>query len=673
MIIGFLLCSFASSFAQLNTDRILTIGRNALYYDDYILSIQYFNQVIKIKPYLAEPYMFRAMAKIQLGDFLGAENDASMAIERNPFLAYAYYTRGFANIKLEKYKEADEDFTYALEYSPGNSDYLKARIEAREKSKNYSKAIEDIRELQKLYKKEYGLSYEIGRMYLQLNDTVSAEKSFREMIAADSSSYTGWSAIGILKMQKQEKDSAYYYYTKAISKKSTYPGDYINRGILNNQRNNFRQALLDYDNAIKYDSTEYLGYYNRALLRAYLGDNNNAISDLNKTLKIDTTLYEAIFKRATLLSSLGRYKNAVADYNTVLRKYPYFLPAIYGIAEAQEALGNVKEAFKNKQLARNIEENKDYYKQKAKSELAANNISKSEVEEKTTGKSKRLGNLFAEQVASDTIKRNQNILRGEIQNQTVEVQAEADFELNYVTLIDPLRRTNLYNPAIQEFNKKKIIPSDLRISNIKVPHNKEFMQLHLFIMGEVSEKISNTPDNPDLYFCRAVEAISSYDYSGALDDLNKTIELDPNYTLAYFSRAFLNFKLYYNKLSNPEKPLEYTDELTNKKITVKIDPNSKINLQAIVQDYDKAISLQPDFSFAYFNKANLLITQKDYKAALGLYTKSIEIDPDFAEAYFNRGLTWLFIGNDKKGLEDLGKAGELGIYQAYNLMKRFSK
>lgn len=32
--------------AQINTDRVMAIGRNALYFEDYVLSIQYFNQVI---------------------------------------------------------------------------------------------------------------------------------------------------------------------------------------------------------------------------------------------------------------------------------------------------------------------------------------------------------------------------------------------------------------------------------------------------------------------------------------------------------------------------------------------------------------------------------------------------------------------------------------------------
>ena len=47
------------AYAQINTDRVMMIARNALYFEDYVLSIQYFNQVINAKPYLYEPYIFR--------------------------------------------------------------------------------------------------------------------------------------------------------------------------------------------------------------------------------------------------------------------------------------------------------------------------------------------------------------------------------------------------------------------------------------------------------------------------------------------------------------------------------------------------------------------------------------------------------------------------------------
>jgi hypothetical protein len=52
-----------SGWCQINTDRVMAIGRNALYFEDYVLSIQYFNQVIGARPYLYEPYFYRGLAK----------------------------------------------------------------------------------------------------------------------------------------------------------------------------------------------------------------------------------------------------------------------------------------------------------------------------------------------------------------------------------------------------------------------------------------------------------------------------------------------------------------------------------------------------------------------------------------------------------------------------------
>ena len=75
------------SIAQLNTTRVMEIGRNALYFEDYVLSIQYFNKVIDSKPFLHEPYFFRGLAKYYLDDFVGAEEDLTSAIERNPYVA----------------------------------------------------------------------------------------------------------------------------------------------------------------------------------------------------------------------------------------------------------------------------------------------------------------------------------------------------------------------------------------------------------------------------------------------------------------------------------------------------------------------------------------------------------------------------------------------------------
>ena len=96
LVIFILLTSTLHATSQINTEQVMRVGQNAMYFEDYVLSIQYFNQAIRSKPYLAQPYFYRAIAKFNLDDFAGAEEDASKAIEINPFLADAWEVRAVA-------------------------------------------------------------------------------------------------------------------------------------------------------------------------------------------------------------------------------------------------------------------------------------------------------------------------------------------------------------------------------------------------------------------------------------------------------------------------------------------------------------------------------------------------------------------------------------------------
>jgi uncharacterized protein len=126
-----------NAYSQVNTDRVLTIGRNALYFEDYVLSIQYFNQVIRSKPWIAEPYFYRAVAKLSLDDFQGAEDDCSYCIARNPFYTQAYYARGIARQSMEKYDEAISDYKRGLELRPNDRPMMTNMAIAYLQNKNY--------------------------------------------------------------------------------------------------------------------------------------------------------------------------------------------------------------------------------------------------------------------------------------------------------------------------------------------------------------------------------------------------------------------------------------------------------------------------------------------------------------------------------------------------------
>ena len=128
--------------SQINTDQVLEIGRNALYFEDYILAIQYFNQAVKAKPFLAEPYFYRAVAKISLEDYNGAEQDAGMAIERNPFIVDAYQVRGVSRQNLGNFKGAVEDYDAGLKLMPEDKNLLINRAVCLTALKDYGNARE---------------------------------------------------------------------------------------------------------------------------------------------------------------------------------------------------------------------------------------------------------------------------------------------------------------------------------------------------------------------------------------------------------------------------------------------------------------------------------------------------------------------------------------------------
>ncbi|MFV0471396.1 MAG: tetratricopeptide repeat protein [Paludibacteraceae bacterium] len=659
----------SSAYGQWNTDRILNIGRNALYFEDYVLSIQYFNQVIRIKPYLPEPYMYRGIAKINLEDFLGAEQDCSQAIEINPFVPQAYYARGFARKKMGKYSQAITDFNKALEFSPNNQAVIANRVEAKEKNNDHEGAIDDLITYRQLDPKAPGIDYEIGRIRLEQKDTLAAIDAFNRFVSADTINPAGYSVLGLLKMQQNDENGAYEAYSQAIKRKSTFVGDYINRGILNVQRNNFNEALEDYNNGIKYDPKNVLAYYNRGLLRANLGDNNNAIGDLAKVVEMDSANYEARLKKAYLELKVGDLNGAIKDFNIILKKYPFFVPAYYGIAEAKKKGGYKREAAQYNYLGYEIESNKDYYKKKQTIE-AKNRIAKETRESDLIKKDLTVFDKFNSSFSNEKDSENKygKGIRGNIQDTYTEVKNEKNFVLTYYSKDDEIRRTNTYYPSISQYNSEKRLPLALKITNNEISLTAQLINVHFEQINRLNAKILDTPKNPDLYFARALEFALVQDFNSAIEDLNKTIQLANSFYQAYFTRANIRFKLIEYQNNNTSSP-----EQKAGKDKLSAEDKYKLDFEMVMHDYDKTIELTSDFAFVYFNKANVFSSLNDYKSAIKYYTKAIEIDPDFAEAYLNRGLAFLHLNDNKSGNLDISKAGELGIYKAYNMLKRLQE
>lgn len=659
--LGSWLFTLGSIQAQLNTDRITAIGRNALYFDDYVLSIQYFNQVIKLKPYLSEPYMLRAIAKIQLGDYTGAEMDCNAAIERNPFQPGAYYTRGYIYRQTHQLEKAAQDFSEALLFAPENKTYIAMRADVLAELQQYDLALQDINHLLHREPQSAALHFEKGSICLRSNDTIGALNAFVQATEYDSQNPANWSALGLVQLMLNQPDDALVSLSKSIDYGSKWAGDYINRGIIYYRKHNYRNALADYDKAVTLAPRDAQCYYNRGVLRQEVGDYNRALEDFSQAILLSPEQIEIYYQRGMVQMQLQQWQEALQDFNTIMQRYPYFLPAYYLAAQAQTSLGHGKQAYQLRQQAYLMEQKKDSI------QSLQTHMQVADYQPQQRDRRKEFSALAAQnQEGNEEENKYNSDTRGTVQKRYTDIVNEPNIFLSYYANNTPstaLRQTNYSHITVDAYNRSMQLPASLRFTTKEMALTADMVNQHFAQISQLSHQIDilqqiaspQSQHNAQLcaaYIARAFEFALVQDYSSALDDATRAILLDGTLYFAYFCRANWRYKY-----------LEYKRAMG--------EPTDKADFELMMRDYDYVMNHQPDFSFAYYNKANMLCIQQDFKAAITYYTQAIATDSDFAEAYFNRGLTYIYIGENEKGIADLSKAGELGIYQAYNLISRF--
>ena len=649
------------TFAQLNTDRITAIGRNALYFEDYVLSIQYFNQVIHLKPYLSEPYFYRAIAKIQLEDYQGALRDCNAAIERNPFSPGIYYARGYVYRQLNELEKAEADYTEALFFSPENRTYMLLRADTRAQMKNYDAALEDIDQMLRREPQAASVWGEKGHICFLKKDTMCALDAFENAAKYDKTNPAVWSALGVTNLMLEREDEAYVQLTQAINLGSKWAGDYINRGVIHYHRHNYRGALADYDQAVKLAPRDADCYYNRGMMRQEVGDYNRALEDFNTAIDLAPERTEYRYQRGLVEMQLKQWKAVVNDMDVLIERYPYFLPSYYLAAQAKTKQGNAKAAYQYRQKAQELEQQKEEIQAKQASQPQTDlHIADAQPQKKDHRKEFSASTAQNQTDIPDEEQKYESQTRGTVQKKYQDVVNEPNVVLSYYSQDLSLRRTNYYHPLVDQLNKSGALPAALRFTNEEIALTAEMVDFHFTEISRLSKKIDEYP-TAELFFTRAIEFAIVQDYASAIDDCTRALTLLPTYS----ENLMLSVIITFNRANWRYRLLEY------QRATGELENTSNMDFDIMLRDYDQVTRLQPDFSFAYFNKANILCAQREWKDAIEYYSKAIQIDADFAEAWFNRGLTYIYIGENEKGLNDLSKAGELGIYQAYNMITRF--
>jgi tetratricopeptide (TPR) repeat protein len=170
------------------------------------------------------------------------------------------------------------------------------------------------------------------------------------------------------------------------------------------------------------------------------------------------------------------------------------------------------------------------------------------------------------------------------------------------------------------------------------------------------------------YVKRGQSRVQSSYYIGAYEDYTKAIELDSLNAQAYYYRGLL-------KATLRDYKGELKEEDANRNISFERKKEEAFTKRELfkgdfgaIEDYTKAITLNPAFVDAYYDRAMSFYYLQEYRNAIANYTQVIALNKGFAAAYYYRGMAKGILSDMSSACIDFRKAAELGSVEAKDLL-----
>lgn len=627
-----ILCVFVSD-AQVRTNYT-SQGKYELSRGRYASAITLLNKAIKQYSVNAEAYFLRGVSKYELDDFLGAETDFTEAVGINPKNYEAFLFRGVSRSRMLKFKEAFEDFNHATTLNEDDQRIYLNRALASLHLERYVDVISDCNRVVELEKAD-GYTYVIrGEAQSGLEMYRVAIADFERAMELDTADMRPILHRGMARTKLKEYDPAIADFNLAMKMDTANMLPIFHRGIAQMEMGKYPEALADFNVVIERHPNNSVVFLNRAILYSDMKKNQEALTDYNAVVRLNPKNVLGYFNRGNLKFNTKDYDGALTDYDKVIDLFPEFV-------EAHEHRASIyrmqKKRTSYEQAIQEIEQ--------LKMELS---ISDADLKYQQHVRLMKLTNLKGdfESVA---------IGASRIQYQTVDIRLLPIYR--FTPFPDVNKNIRLYDG----YGKPHY---DMGI--ITLITNKEFTSESI-IEAKLNSSINSGRSAIASHFRQGLYLGLLRRYAEANASFEKVLAADPDHVVVYFVRAVLR------QVQLSELQKSYSDQAG---IMVEGSAPEYLTLidsmiQEIDSDYRKVIKLDSGMVFAYFNLGHLLASSEKYEEAVEQFGRAIEHSENFIEAYYNRGLIRILLGETPTGCADLSRAGELGMTEAYNVIKRY--
>jgi len=612
-----------NAVSQLNVYTYMEEAHKDMDSKNYFEAIQKLDLVIEVKPTEYVAYFYRGVCKYCLKDNLGAEMDLNSSMSMyNPALYDAYHYRSLVKYRLGDYEGAIKDIDHDIEGQENISELYVERAFFKLSNQNFNGAISDCNKALHMNFRGENLYLCKGMAENAITKYDSALLNYNIALNLNPKDIDVQIRIGMTDYNLGKYLESLEHYNQALKIDSASTLAYYNRALTNLKLNKDKEAIADFNTVISYDPMNAPAYFNRAAIESNKSDFTDAIADFDKVLVLNPKNIQALFNRGKLKVQTKDYQGALADYNATIELYPYLVEAYY-------ERGRLKEAMKDLDGAK-----ADYKLGRVMGELSSVGDTLQRANDST-----KLTHLMA--LNSNFNSGNQNI------SDTANIEL---LPLFYIAARSNNREKSDYIPLL--FKKSK----------------KEYMQFYLTDKKTASDDdLKDTNKQANELLQQAIEKTNMQLYNAAGLDYDKIIAHDTALAIAYFARGIDICKEteMLGQLNGNEQ-----DTYINKTYKVVNDPTT-IKYEKAIADFTKVIRLEPDFAYAYYDRAYVKYKMHDITGAVDDYNYALQINPDFAEAYYNRGLLLFILNYKVNACEDFSKAGELGLTQAYLIIKLY--
>jgi len=597
-------------------------------------AIELLNRSIIVGANLAEAYYLRGICKYELEDFIGAERDLNKAIEENPKNNEAFLYRGVCRSRLLKFKEAFEDYGKAQQLNAKDERVYSNRALANLHLERFVDAIADCNEVIQL-KKESSFIYLIrGESKVGLDMYKVAIEDFDKAHRLDSLDMLPVLHRGMAHTKLKEFDAAIADLTFASSMDTQNVLPVFHRGVAYLEMNEDKKALADFNYVLNRFPDNAAALFHRAMVYAESKRVSDALTDYTTVIRLNPNNILGYFNRGILKHNAKDYKGALEDYDKAIRLFPEFLEAYENSSQIYRFQGRFD----------------DYKRCVSEMERIQREMALGDDDVKMR---QHIRLMKATELKSTFQPLGQEV--GRLQYQNVDIRLLPYYRITLfpdgnhdLRVYDGYHRPN-YNTGVISL----------------ISHKDEAgMTSMMKRFNELSR--SNRPDTKGTFEMGLLSIDLGWFEDGLLL-MDSAIASEPDQANYYLGRAILRQRVL-------DELLAQHQEMMGELVDV-VDTVFEIQVEAIsdlaATDLNKVITLDPEMTFAHYNLGYLLAASEKYDEAVGSFTKAIICKDDFIEAYYNRGLLRLLLGETREGCEDLSRAGELGMTDAYNVIKRY--